>query len=84
LDLKSKIIWTGDLKDDCIAEWNGLTLRAEEMDKRKWWWCVYDEKKDTIDDSNEYYPNDFKNGKMARAEAERVAKEYIAKAINNT
>ena len=81
MDFELEMNWIGDLKDDCTAEWNGLTLRAEKMDKRNWWWCVYDEKNDTIDDSNEHYPNQYKNGKVARAEAERVAKEYLAKAI---
>lgn len=28
----SDIVWTGDLDDDCFAEWQGLKGRAELMD----------------------------------------------------
>ena len=35
------ISWLGDLKDDCTAEWAGLTLRAEQTDRKHWWWAVY-------------------------------------------
>ncbi|MBK6839000.1 MAG: hypothetical protein IPG90_12735 [Bacteroidetes bacterium] len=53
---RQPIVWTGDLSDDCTAEWAGLMLRAEWMDEDYWWWAVYDMQKDeiTIDDSNEY------------------------------
>ncbi|MDP2815874.1 MAG: hypothetical protein Q8O19_04270, partial [Rectinemataceae bacterium] len=44
------INWSGDLNDDCTAEWNGLLLRAEWMfggpkDEARgavacWWWAV--------------------------------------------
>ena len=34
--------WHGDLDDDCSAECAGLTLRAELMEEKYWWWCVYD------------------------------------------
>ncbi|TQV87142.1 hypothetical protein [Aliikangiella coralliicola] len=76
---EQEIGWFGDLNDDCIARWNGLTLRAEEMERRRWWWAVYDENGDTIDDSNEYYPKEFRNGIWARSEAEKVAREYLEK-----
>lgn len=35
------IYWTGDLDDDCTAEWGDYMLRAECMDKATWWWKVY-------------------------------------------
>lgn len=82
LNLESDISWSGDLNDDCTAEWNGLMLRAEEMDRRQWWWAVYDESGEIIDDSNEHYPKEFLNGIWARTEAERVAREYLTKTIN--
>ena len=72
------IIWTGDLSDDCLANWAGLMLRAEWMDDFDWWWAVYDMQNnaETIDCSNEY---DMKciNGELARANAEKVAKKFI-------
>ena len=34
--------WEGDLKDDCTAVWAGFMLRAERMERRRWWWAVYD------------------------------------------
>jgi hypothetical protein len=72
------IIWTGDLSDDCKAEWAGLMLRAEWIDEDYWWWAVYDMQKGeiTIEDSNEY-DEKFIGGEMAREKAESVAKKYI-------
>lgn len=72
------IIWTGDLSDDCTAEWAGLMLRAEWMDEDYWWWAVYDMQKEeiTIDDSNEYETR-FIGGDAARKKAESVAKKYL-------
>ena len=72
------IVWAGDLLDDCTAEWAGLMLRAEEMDKGYWWWAVYDmqRKEITVDNSNEY-TGYFIDGDAARKKAESIAKEYI-------
>lgn len=42
----SEIVWkpTGDdLDDDAYAVWEGLMLRAEQMDRRIWWWAIYDQ-----------------------------------------
>lgn len=36
------ITWRGDMSDDCTAIYRGLMLRAEQMDRRHWWWAVYD------------------------------------------
>ena len=72
------IIWTGNLDDDCTAIWAGLMLRAEWMDKDYWWWAVYDlhNNEITIDSSNDYDVS-FKSGEIARAYAEKIAKNYI-------
>jgi|GEM_PF-5181637 len=53
---QAPITWTGDLSDDCTAEWAGLMLRAEWMDEDDGWWAVYDTQKgkNTVDDSNKY------------------------------
>lgn len=32
-------IWTGNMRDDCIAFWRGLILRAENLGQG-WWWAV--------------------------------------------
>ena len=75
---KEPIIWTGDLSDDCTAEWAGLMLRAEWMDEDYWWWAVYDmlENEVTVDSSNEYDTRCV-GGEVARAKAESVAKAYL-------
>jgi hypothetical protein len=75
---KEPIIWTGDLSDDCTAEWAGLMLRAEWMDEDYWWWAVYDmqENEVTVDSSNEYDTRCVGGG-AARAKAESVAKAYL-------
>ena len=72
------IKWTGNLSDDCGAEWAGLLLRAEWMDGDFWWWSVYDMKKGEviIDDSNAYSER-FIDAESARNKAESVAKNYI-------
>ncbi|PHS10659.1 MAG: hypothetical protein COA78_10885 [Blastopirellula sp.] len=74
---ESRIIWTGNLNDDCTAEWNGMMLRAEEMDRLQWWWAVYDADGEIIDDSNRHTSERFKNGKIARQAAEAAARQAI-------
>lgn len=78
-DNNTPIEWTGNLKDDCLARWNGLLLRAEKMQHASWWWAVSLEGKygAEIDSSNNYYPKRIPTGIAARAEAERVARAYI-------
>ncbi|RWY57237.1 hypothetical protein [Mucilaginibacter gilvus] len=73
------IIWTGDLLDDCTAEWCGLMLRAEWMDEDYWWWRVYDIQKGgaIINDSNSTDER-FISGEASRKTAECVAKQYIS------
>jgi hypothetical protein len=72
------IVWTGDLSDDCIANWAGLMLRAECMQENIWWWAVYDMERNefTIDCSNEY-EGEFISGEIARKKAESVARSYL-------
>jgi hypothetical protein len=73
-----KIVWEGDLDDDCIANWAGLILRAEWMNENNWWWCVYDALNGKIQiDSSNNYKNHYKNGESARKKAEQIAKEYL-------
>jgi len=73
------IEWTGDLSDDCTAQWAGLMLRAEWMDENYWWWAVYDMENDevTIDSSN-HYSSRFIGGVSARQKAEEIAKSYLS------
>ncbi len=67
--------WTGNLNDDCRAQWNGIRMHAEQMGKRYWWWAIYDEKNEVIDSSNEYQER-LKSGKLARQAAETAARKY--------
>ncbi|CAD0009522.1 hypothetical protein [Flavobacterium chungangense] len=79
------IIWTGDLNDDCTANWAGLMLRAEWMDDDYWWWCVYDmltEEENQIDSSNEYEQR-FIGGKVSREKAEEIARTYLKDKLIN-
>lgn len=68
------IIWTGDLYDDCSAEWEGLVLRAERMDVRVWWWEVTDGAL-VVDGSNER-GKDEPCGSRARSVCEAAARAY--------
>lgn len=72
------IQWTGDLADDCTANWAGLLLRAECMDEDSWWWAVYDMQNNelTIDSSINYIIQ-YRDGYSARQKAEDAAKKYL-------
>lgn len=77
------IIWTGDLDDDCLANWNGLILRAEWMDSEYWWWAVSvdDGRVENIDDSSNYDISPI-DGDSARKLAEQAAIKYIKEQLN--
>jgi uncharacterized membrane protein len=75
----SAIRWTGDLNDDCQAEWSGLLLRAEQMDRTYWWWAVYDAKTNEIISDSHGTTTRATNGKKARAAAEAVARVHLEK-----
>jgi hypothetical protein len=72
------ISWRGDLDDDCTAEWAGLTLRAEQMDRKHWWWAVYDKAtNETIADSHGCSETAW-NGRHARNAAELAARGWLS------
>lgn len=76
---KAPIVWTGDLDDDCSADWAGLLLRAEWMDKENWWWEVSDMQvagQPAIDGANER-DESCRGGKRARMLAEQAARAFI-------
>lgn len=70
------IEWAGDLNDDCRAEWKGLYLHAEEMDRNYWWWAVTNSRHEQIISSNDT-DEIYKNGKVARAAAEKAAESFL-------
>ena len=71
------IAWFGDLNDDCTAEWAGLMLRAEQMDRKHWWWAVYDTATgEIITDS--HASSVAHSGEKARGAAESAAREWLA------
>ncbi|GAA4509192.1 hypothetical protein GCM10023172_42310 [Hymenobacter ginsengisoli] len=77
---QTPIIWQGDLADDCSAEWAGLLLRAEWMDRESWWWCVYDRQQinEPQIDSVNHYDARCIGGEAARARAEHAARTYLS------
>jgi len=68
--------WTGNLKDDCRAELRGVNMHCEEMDRNYWWWAIYDSEHNELDSSNNYLEK-VKNGKQARALAEKAVSRYL-------
>ena len=77
-DFAAQIKWEGDLKDDCLANWSGLLLRAERMEEDNWWWYVYDVLDNEIQiDSSNNYNSICKDGNSSRQLAEQKAKEYL-------
>jgi len=73
----SPISWQGDLNDDCTAEWAGLTLRAEQMERTRWWWAVYDSATGEIVKDSHAASEIARNGKRARSAAERAARNWL-------
>ena len=73
----SDIQWTGDLGDDCTAEWSGLTLRAEDMKRADWWWAVYDKRTGTIIGNSSQAVTRVTSGNKARSAAEALARSWI-------
>ncbi|WP_035601529.1 hypothetical protein [Haloferula sp. BvORR071] len=71
-------IWTGDLDDDCTAIWDGLMLRAEEMDKDQWWWAVMHEATSAEIGSSNDDPRVCSSGASARQRAEQCARDFLA------
>lgn len=71
------IEWIGDLRDDCTARWAGLILRAEEMEKKSWWWAVTDLSNGLEISSSNESKKIIEDGVSARFEAESAAKNYL-------
>ena len=69
--------WEGDLKDDCLARWSGLLLRAECMEEGVWWWAVYRESGEEIDSSNNHEIV-ILSGEAARKAAEIAARKFVS------
>jgi hypothetical protein len=76
--------WQGDLDDDCTATGCGLMLRAEQMDRKHWWWAVIVERGDKpgfggddIAASHDNENNRARTGREARILAERAAWHYL-------
>ena len=72
-----KMHWTGDLNDDCSAEWNGLLLRAEAMSRTDWWWAVIDTATREQVASSHDEGLRVTTGKKARREAEAAARKWV-------
>lgn len=74
--------WQGDLKDDCTALGFGFMLRAEQMDRKHWWWAVYDNEgapgSEQIAASYDCEDNHARTGREARILAERAVWRHIA------
>jgi hypothetical protein len=75
--------WDGDLDDDCTAKGHGLMLRAEQMDRKVWWWAVYSALENEFDwdqvaASYDCENNHARTGREARILAERAAYHYLA------
>jgi len=69
--------WTGDLSDDCTAEWAGLCLRAEWMDGTDWWWSVFDIRTGTEIYSSNRNDDRYESGEVAREAAEQAARVFV-------
>lgn len=66
------IIWTGDLEDDCHAEWRDCTAQVER--KGDWWLCV------VWTGGEELYRGRLTCGEDARRTAEMAMRAHDAEA----
>ncbi len=77
------IVWTGDLEDDCFAEWNGLYAHAEQMSSGNWFCCVFDKKNGEKAYDADYVLHTMRDdihpvdGESARKLAEMAMKCYL-------
>lgn len=69
--------WSGDLEDDCSADWAGLLLRAEWMDEEEWWWSVIDRESGEEIASSNRPQTASTSGEQARHAAENAARAYL-------
>lgn len=71
------------MDDDVTAKGHGLMLRAEQMDRKVWWWAVYTSEDEhdwrEIAASYDREDNHARTGREARILAERAAFHYLAK-----
>lgn len=67
--------WTGDLEDDCIANWAGMLLHAERIDGDRWWRGVVDNasSEQIVSSSNTQFATPCTSGSAARLAAENAA-----------
>ena len=68
--------WTGNLKDDCRADWQNIYLHCEELNSKTWWWAIYDDEHTEIDSSNNH-EEIARSGKAARTAAELAATKHL-------
>jgi hypothetical protein len=71
------IRWTGDLSDDCTADWAGLLLRAEWMNGKNWWWAVTDKASGEEISSSNRLDAPCTSAEQARSAAEIAARWYL-------
>lgn len=71
-------LWTGDLADDCSAQWAGFWLRAEKMQENSWWYSVRDIASGlTLEDSTAIAV-EIRDGGAARMQCEEVARRFLS------
>lgn len=70
--------WTGDLDDDCTAYWAGFVLRAEEMNRGRWWWAVSDlTTQQELESIHDHEGERCRSGKEARMAAEAAVHKRL-------
>lgn len=71
-------LWTGDLADDCSAQWAGFMLRAEKMKEGSWWYSVRDVASGlTVEDSTAMEV-EIRDGGAARMRCEEAARRFLS------
>ncbi len=66
-------VWSGDLRDDCTAKWAGFLLRAEKMDRGRWWYAVTDVRSGNVIAEG----MDVRTGGEARLKCEEAIRRFL-------
>ncbi len=76
--------WTRNQADNCLAKWNNLLLRVEEMDDNFWSWSVRDTEQNEFQiDTSSNYDEKVLTVEAARQKAEECALAYQRERLKN-
>ena len=82
--MSDRIEWTGDLNDDCVAKWRGMTAHCEvisdyvgdDNELVDLWWCAVDRE----DDGEDLFDSGLHGGYVTSGDLARAICEAVMRA----